>query len=335
MRDKPHRAPDNDPGTYLSRPTYYWPDPSTPDGLPWIMRDGHRNPNNTMLDADSWFRLVSMCENLLLAHIYGNDPTAAPLARDFLRAWFLDPATRMAPNLMYAQYVPGDEIGRSFGIIDFQRSYLLIDLVSTVGDDCLSPSEFDALLEWFDEFRHWLLASPQLEQECHRPNNHGTWLDVQVIYYDLVLGAHDHATEWLERWTMPRINEQVMADGTQPAEARRVNAFQYEIFNLYGLCVVAELARHVGVDLWHHEGRDGGSIRAALDHLIDPLSGRSPIHGAISKTNGSFSVSAESTIALRMAAERLGDDRYLDVARDSVVRQPDCVSTILYPVQRR
>lgn len=37
------------PGTeheFFSMSDYYWPDPSKPDGKPYVMRDGQSNPNN-------------------------------------------------------------------------------------------------------------------------------------------------------------------------------------------------------------------------------------------------------------------------------------------------
>ena len=34
-----------DPHDYFSIGRYFWPDPSKPDGLPWINRDGETNPD--------------------------------------------------------------------------------------------------------------------------------------------------------------------------------------------------------------------------------------------------------------------------------------------------
>src|ERR1700759_3202192 len=41
--DKPQASPSGDAHDYVSFARYYWPDPSKPDGLPYLSRDGHHN----------------------------------------------------------------------------------------------------------------------------------------------------------------------------------------------------------------------------------------------------------------------------------------------------
>ena len=44
VMDKPVLPPSGDKHDYMSRATYFWPDPSKPDGLPYIRHDGQTNP---------------------------------------------------------------------------------------------------------------------------------------------------------------------------------------------------------------------------------------------------------------------------------------------------
>ena len=44
VMDKPAAPPSGDKHDYVSMGTYWWPNPKTPNGLPYIRRDGERNP---------------------------------------------------------------------------------------------------------------------------------------------------------------------------------------------------------------------------------------------------------------------------------------------------
>ena len=44
VMDKDVTPPSGDKHDYMSQAPYWWPDPSKPDGLPYIRKDGQRNP---------------------------------------------------------------------------------------------------------------------------------------------------------------------------------------------------------------------------------------------------------------------------------------------------
>jgi hypothetical protein len=59
-----------------------------------------------------------------------------------LRTWFIDPATRMNPNLDHGQFVKGENVGRGTGIIESNRFLPVLDGVGILQKSGrgLSPS---------------------------------------------------------------------------------------------------------------------------------------------------------------------------------------------------
>ena len=105
MKEK--TAVSGDKHDYLSLSRYFWPDPTKPDGLPYINRDGVANPEREKLDRPKVALMVSNITTLSLAWYFSGEEKYAQKAAEQLRVWFLNKDTRMNPNLNYAQIVPG------------------------------------------------------------------------------------------------------------------------------------------------------------------------------------------------------------------------------------
>ncbi|MCW2338229.1 hypothetical protein M2337_002462 [Sphingobium sp. B2D3A] len=52
MVDKGNVPPSGDLHDYMSIAPYWWPDPSAPDGKPYVRKDGRVNPERTTADYD-------------------------------------------------------------------------------------------------------------------------------------------------------------------------------------------------------------------------------------------------------------------------------------------
>ena len=52
VTDKTFAAPSGNKHDYLSLSIYFWPNPATADGLPYVLRDGKMNPENRDYDSD-------------------------------------------------------------------------------------------------------------------------------------------------------------------------------------------------------------------------------------------------------------------------------------------
>ena len=275
VMDKPQTAASGDKHDYFSYGPYWWPDPAKSGGLPYIRRDGEVNPTSRKDTDDVGFsRLGEAIESLGLAYWFTGEERYAEKAAQLARVWFLDPATRMNPNLQHAQAIPGLNDGRGIGIIESRRLATLNEAMSLLdGSPAWTANDRTALTTWLTAFYAWLTTSANGRDEHNERNNHGTWYDFQAAHLALVLGRTDEARKILNEGLTLRLAHQVQPDGSQPLELARTKSLDYSLMNLDGLFACATLAEHVGVDWWNFATPDGRSLHAALVYLapyVDP-----------------------------------------------------------------
>jgi hypothetical protein len=278
VTDRQSPAPSGDPHDYLSLSIYYWPNPNTPDGLPYVQRDGRVNPESTdrsRYDAARLGDMVRSVSTLSLAYYLTGDDRYGVKAADLLRGWFLDPASRMNPNMTYSQIIPGNSRVRGIGIIDSREFLRVADAASLLaGSSSWTIADQAGLQSWMADLLTWLQESPNGKLEAREANNHGNWYDAQVAGLAIATGNLELARQMLTTSAPARIAAQITPDGSQPLELARTRPLHYSAFNLQALQILASLGDRVGVDLWHARGdAEGPLLRAAMDYLLPALDG--------------------------------------------------------------
>ena len=181
VMDKGVTPPSGDKHDYMSQAPYWWPDPTKPDGKPYIQRDGERNPElKRISDHDNFGRVMGAVSTLGLAYrLTGREAYASQAAR-LARVWFLDPATRMNPHLRLGRAFPGSPTAE--GSASSRRPGCRT--CSMASSHCASPAWTAAdqagLDAWMRDYLTWLLESPHGQAEAKNGNNHETWYNVQV-----------------------------------------------------------------------------------------------------------------------------------------------------------
>lgn len=275
VTSKPILPPSGDKHDYMSLAPYFWPDPKKKDGLPYIRRDGERNPEiRSIPDRDSLRQLITSTESLAQAYYLTRDERYAAKAAALMRMWFLDPATRMNPHLEYGQAVRGESSGRNFGIIETRGLTLVVDSIGLLaGSKAWTDDDQNGMEKWFGAYLDWLTNSKLGKLEAATKNNHGTHYDEQVASFALFASRRDLAKQVIEAAKQKRIAAQIEPDGSQPLEMARTESWSYSTMNLGGFISLAKLGEALNVDLWNYSTKDGRSIRKAIDYLAPFVAG--------------------------------------------------------------
>ena len=268
--EKPQPSPSGNAHDYISYGRYYWPDPTKPDGLPFISKDGHHNQKQIEQgDEKRLNNFINQVESLALGWVVLHREDCARRAGEWLRTWFVNSSTKINPSFEYAQIRLGrnNNHGSSSGLIDTRGIIRLIDALRLLHNSPgLSRDDEKVIKTWLADYLQWLTTSPNGRKEHEAKNNHGSWYLAQVIAISRMIGQDDEARKYAQE-DFNRIGWQIQPDGQQPLETVRVDGLTYSIFNLQAQLAVARLAAPLGIDLWNFTTPNGGSLKKALEYL--------------------------------------------------------------------
>lgn len=255
---------------YMSQARYVWPDPTKPDGLPYITRDGQSNPEINKFDRNRLGEMANRVTTLSLAWYFSGDDKYAVKATELIRVWFFNKDTRMNPNLNYAQIVPGlnDNKGRCYGVIDAYSFVEMLDGVQLLENSkAFTAKDSRQLKQWFKQFLNWMLTSEQGLEESRQKNNHAVAYDAQVIAFALYSGETQLAEKLIKEFPERRIFTHIEPDGKQPNELWRTLAFGYSQYNLSHMIDIFLMGHKIGLSIENSISPDGRNFYKALDYL--------------------------------------------------------------------
>jgi hypothetical protein len=267
---KPAPSPTGNAHDYISYARYWWPNPDTPDHLPYIQKDGHHNLAQVHLgDEPRLGQFSGPLQDLAQGWAATHRAVYAQRAGEWLRAWFIDPATFMTPNLEYSQIQMGrnHNHGNGTGVLDGRAFVGVADSINLLqGSPALSPADWAAVKKWYADYLNWLLTSTNAKKEHAAPNNHGSWYLVTTIAVAEFCGRNDIAQQLAEE-DRARIAHQIRPDGSQPEETRRQDGLGYSVFNLQAQLEICRRVAPLGVQLFRYQPPDAGSLLTALNYL--------------------------------------------------------------------
>ncbi len=272
------RAPlsEGGPNDYYSNGDYWWPDPAKSNGLPYLQRDGQTNPENFNRHRMALRQMRDAVAALGAAYRLTGEDRYAARAAEWVRVFFIDPATRMNPHLKYAQAIPGVSSGRGIGIIDTLH---LIEIPKAIEALQTSPSfshqTVAEVKQWFRDYTEWMLTSQNGRDEAKTRNNHAVAFWLQVAVFATFTGDEPRQSECRRQFKEVFVPNQMALDGSFPQELKRTKPYAYSIFQLDNMTTLCQVLSTPADDLWKFELPDGRGIRRAEAYLYPFLADKS------------------------------------------------------------
>jgi len=263
----------DDPHDYYSEGRYWWPNPDDPNGK-YIRKDGLTNPDIFRAHTKMLNQVYDAVFYLSLAAFFLNDQKYAVQASRIISAWFLNPETKMNPNLNFAQAVRGVSDGRGSGIIDMHRFSMFptaINLLDASGK--WNSRDYNSLKDWFRQFLNWMLTSKNGKHEMNSGNNHATWWAAQSMAYSIFLNDTSVYNMLVEHTKKDLIAKEISADGSCAREEARTRSMHYTAFNQDAFSLICTMTSLRGTDLWTYSTPESGSVKKSIDYFLSYLQG--------------------------------------------------------------
>jgi hypothetical protein len=252
---------------YYSEGDYWWPDSLNPSG-PYIQKDGQSNPDNFSNHRHAIVRFSEITATLTSAWLFTEDQKYALKAVEHLNAWFVDTATRMNPNMLYAQAIWGRFTGRGIGLID---AYHLVEVAQSakilMENNVIPEVQSVKIKDWVRAFLWWMTTHPYGIDEMNAKNNHGNCWVATASAFASLLGDNKVLQFCSNRFKTVLLPSQMAPDGSFPMELKRTKPYGYSLFNMDAMCNVAQILSTSTDNLWEFKTAEGKSLKKGMEFI--------------------------------------------------------------------
>jgi len=265
---------------YYSNGDYWWPNPASANGLPYVRRDGQSNPGNfndhrlavrTLRDA-----VAALAAAALISGPGAQSQNYLEKMGQLLAVFFVHPNTRMNPHLQYAQAIPGVSQGRGIGIIDtLHLIEIPVALEAVAGLPGFPDVVASAVQEWFGNYLHWMLSSANGQDEAKERNNHAVAYWLQVAVFARFTHNKSGMAQAAEQFKRNFIGTQMVPDGSFPEEIKRTKPYAYSLFQLDNMAALCQVVSTPADNLWRFTTPDGRSMERGLAYLAPFMANKS------------------------------------------------------------
>lgn len=260
---------------FYSEGDYWWPDSTNPSG-PYVRRDGLTNPENFVSHRIAMRNMSIQVAALTAAYKITKEKKYAEQAIKHLRTWFINPETRMNPNMNFAQAIKGICAGRGVGLIDgihlVEPARCVTILEQTNGID---SKDAKIIKNWFTEFLSWMNTREYGIDERDRKNNHGSCWVMQAAEYAKLTDNNEMIEFAIKRFKTILLPNQLAIDGSLPLELERTKPYGYSLFNIDILATVCQILSSSEDNLWVYKLKDGQNMSTAIEFIYPYIKDKS------------------------------------------------------------
>lgn len=259
---------------YVSLATYYHPNPDTPDGLPYIQKDGYSNSEGEKYDKDKLRNTAFICYYELLLYYLTENLKYYEDAKKRMLTFFVDTKTRMLPNMNHGQMIKGVNDGRGIGIIDFSANFtyplILLESLSELGK--IEGKFYSQIKKWLRSFLNWVEYSDIALQERDAKNNHGIMFDFLKLVLYRIFKFENEKKALVYSFIDQRLTISFDKDGSMPLELKRTKSKSYSLMGFKAIYDFAHLVPEYNLyDLSWYYRNVNFSIKNGFQFLLKNL----------------------------------------------------------------